>query len=47
MQQNGFTGTIPTEIGNLVWTRLIYLNGNQLSGIIPTVLGLLASLESL
>ena len=47
IQQNGFTGTIPTEIGNLSWIRFIYVGGNELSGAIPTVLGSLPNLESL
>uniref|UniRef100_A0A2P2KK76 Receptor-like protein 12 n=1 Tax=Rhizophora mucronata TaxID=61149 RepID=A0A2P2KK76_RHIMU len=44
---NGFTGEIPTSIGNLYGLHMLNLSNNVLSGSIPTFLGNLRQLESL
>ena len=43
LSQNGFTGTLPTELGNLRGSAVLSLFDNQLSGPIPSELGLLDS----
>lgn len=40
---NDFTGTLPTELGNLRSAAILDLSGNRLSGLIPSQLGLLDS----
>ena len=47
LNHNNFTGSIPTELGNLTNLRYLYLNDNNLSGSIPTELGNLAKLWEL
>jgi uncharacterized repeat protein (TIGR01451 family) len=44
---NQLTGTIPTELGNLVNLTELNLGGNQLTGTIPTELGNLVALTQL
>ena len=46
LPSNGFTGEIPSWIGNLRLRRL-YLTDNQLSGDVPAELGNLSDLQSL
>ena len=43
LSQNGLTGTIPTELGNLHGSTALSLFSNQLTGPIPSELGLLDS----
>ena len=47
LDNNGLTGTIPTQLGHLANLRLLLLDGNQLTGSIPAQLDNLASLEVL
>jgi Leucine-rich repeat (LRR) protein len=47
IQNNGLSGSIPTELGNLSRLGVLYLSRNQLSGSIPTELGNLSRLEEL
>ena len=43
LSQNGLSGTIPTEFGNLYGATVLDLSGNQLSGPIPSELGAMDS----
>ena len=46
LAEQGYTGTIPTEIGLLTkYTQGINLNGNRLHGPIPTEVGLLEQMQ--
>ena len=45
--ENGLTGRIPAQLGNLSSLQSLYLNGNRLTGAIPAQLGNLSSLQSL
>ena len=47
LSSNQLTGTIPTELGNLVNLTDLWLSSNQLTGMIPTELGNLVNLEGL
>ena len=47
LPNNGLTGTIPAELGNLTNLTSLSLDGNQLVGSIPAALGSLQSLERL
>ena len=47
LQENGLTGVIPPEIGNLNDLHTLWLYGNELSGGIPAELGSLANLVRL
>ncbi len=44
---NGLTGSIPSEIGNLINLEYLFLNGNELSGEIPSNIGNLENLKEL
>jgi len=44
LSNNGLTSTIPTELGLLTDLITLSLNGNELSGDIPAVLGNLVEL---
>ena len=43
ISNNMFTGTLPTELGNMHGVERLWLQNNQLSGPIPSELGLLDS----
>ena len=45
LQDNGLTGEIPAELGDLAGLQGLYLDRNQLTGEIPVELGSLASLQ--
>ena len=47
LANNGLTGSIPTDLGNLDSLERLVLSNNQLTGAIPTQLGNLARLETL
>ena len=47
MPDNGLSGTLPVELGNLSALENLLLYSNALTGSIPTQLGNLSSLESL
>ena len=47
LSSNQLTGTIPTELGNLVNLTDLWLSSNQLTGMIPTELGNLVNLTDL
>ena len=47
LPQNGLTGPIPSELGNLSELTALWLWGNQLSGAIPAELGNLTNLTQL
>ena len=47
LRNNGLTGTLPPELGDLGDLRQLHLDGNQISGPIPTELGRLSSLDYL
>ena len=47
LSENGLSGTIPPELGNLTELEWLYLHSNQLSGVIPSELGGLTNLELL
>ena len=47
LYDNGFTGSIPSELGSLSNLERLYLHGNQLTGSVPTQLGNLSSLTNL
>ena len=47
LDDNGLTGPIPRELGNLVNLKLLFLAGNALTGPIPGELGSLVNLERL
>jgi hypothetical protein len=44
LNNNGFTGAIPTQIGLLTQLTILSLNGNELSGEIPSEIGNLVAL---
>ena len=46
-KEEDLTGTVPSEIGNLIHLENLYLNNNQLSGSIPVGIGNLNNLKSL
>ena len=46
-EEDGISGTIPTELGNLTALTSLDISYNQLSGAIPTELGTLTALTSL
>ena len=45
MSFNQLTGTIPSELGNMVGLKYLFLNRNQLEGNVPTELGFASSLR--
>ena len=45
LEDNGLSGSIPPELGNLTALEVLYLRRNQLSGSIPPELGNLTALE--
>ena len=47
LRDNGLTGAIPAELGNLTELEFLGLRGNDLTGAIPAELGNLVELESL
>ena len=47
LSNNGLSGTIPTELGNLTRLDILFLSSNELSGTIPSELGNLTRLEYL
>ena len=47
LNQNGLSGTIPAELGNLTSLQALYLWGNGLSGTIPAELESLTNLQRL
>ncbi len=47
LSDNELKGTIPSELGHLVYLEGLYLSENQLSGMIPTALGALSNLIEL
>ena len=47
LSENELNGTIPSEIGNLIYLEYLYLSENQLSGTIPSALGVLSNLIEL
>ena len=47
LSENGLSGTMPPELGNLTELEWLYLHSNQLSGVIPSELGRLTNLELL
>jgi hypothetical protein len=46
LKQNSFTGTIPTEIGNIGALRALSIQQNSFKGFIPTELGMITTLET-
>ena len=44
---NAFTGSIPSEVGELAGLNYLYLSNNFLTGSIPSEIGELTGLESL
>jgi Leucine-rich repeat (LRR) protein len=47
LDENQLSGTIPSDLGNLLYLQDLYLGFNQLSGEIPSVLGNLTNLITL
>ena len=47
LSNNGLSGTIPPELGNLTLLEILYLGSNELSGTIPSELGNLTLLRAL
>ncbi|KAJ3235656.1 hypothetical protein HDU81_000288 [Chytriomyces hyalinus] len=47
LQENKFSGPLPTEIGGLLNLRILHLGGNQISGVIPDSISSLVALEAL
>ena len=47
LANNGLSGTIPTQLGDLTNLQTLSLSGNSLSGTIPTQLGDLTNLQTL
>ena len=47
LRWNNLSGTIPPEIGGLIYLQQLHLGGNQLMGTIPTEIGNLTNLEEL
>lgn len=47
LENNGFDGILPTEIGNLSKLTLFWAYGNELTGDLPSEIGKLAALTSL
>jgi hypothetical protein len=45
LDDNQFTGNIPSEIGNMVSLEALFLNRNQFQGNVPTELGFATSLR--
>lgn len=44
LYNNLLTGPIPTEVGQLLFLNILYLDGNQLDAHLPTTLGALSNL---
>ena len=44
---SGLTGSIPSEVGELINLTILYLNNNQLTGSIPSEVGELTNLPRL
>ena len=47
LSDNGLTGAVPQELGELIQLKVLYLSSNQLSGSIPSELGKLINLTRL
>ncbi|HFU77444.1 MAG TPA: hypothetical protein ENK68_02965, partial [Epsilonproteobacteria bacterium] len=47
LEQNGLSGTLPSQLGNLTNLAALFLSGNQLMGNIPSSFGNLINLEDL
>lgn len=47
LNDNGLTGEIPSELGQLTKLTTLLLNGNELSGTIPSEVGELTMLEKI
>ncbi len=47
LTENGLTGTIPAQLGNLTNLEILYLGSNKLTGTVPTQLSSLANLKQL
>ena len=47
LRENGLSGEIPPDLGNISHLRILRLHGNRLSGEIPSELGNLSNLEVL
>ena len=47
LRENGLSGVIPVELGNLTNVKWLYLWGNELSGAIPVELGNFAGLQQM
>lgn len=45
LDDNDFTGTIPSEIGNMISLTFLLLNRNKLKGNVPTELGFVTDLR--
>jgi hypothetical protein len=47
LSNNGFNGTIPSELSNIVSLKYFYVENNNMTGTIPTEIGSLLQLERL